>query len=61
MKEIAKVATWGYRCENRETTCPQPHIVYRSGIADGFALKGYTFELDEHQEQILSNGGCFSH
>lgn len=46
MGEIAKVTNWGYRCENRETTCPQPEIVYRSGVADGLALKGYTFGLD---------------
>ncbi len=46
MEEIAKVTNWGYRCENREDTCPQPEIVYRSGLADGLTLKGYTFGLD---------------
>lgn len=46
MGETAKVTNWGYRCENRETTCPQPEMVYRSGVADGLALTGYTFGLD---------------
>lgn len=44
--EIAQVTNWGYRCVNRETMCPQPEMVYRSGVADGLALKGYTFGLD---------------
>lgn len=46
LEEIAKVTNWGYRCVNRDTTCPRPEMVYRSGIADGLALKGYTFGLD---------------
>ncbi len=43
---IARVTNWGYRCTNRESTCPQPAQVYRSGVADGLALKNYTFGLD---------------
>jgi len=41
-----RVTNWGYRCVNRETTCSQPDKVYRSAIADGLALKKYTFGLD---------------
>ncbi len=44
--EVAKVTNWGYRCANRETTCPKPDEVYRSVMADGLALKNYTFGLD---------------
>lgn len=46
LEEVAKVTNWGYRCVNRETTCPKPDEVYRSVIADGLALKNYTFGLD---------------
>ena len=44
--EIARVTNWGYRCANRETSCPKPGHVYRSAMADGLALKGYNFGLD---------------
>ena len=44
--EIAQVTNWGYRCVNRETSCPKPKQVYRSAMADGLALKGYNFGLD---------------
>jgi len=46
LEEVARVTNWGYRCVNRETTCPKPDAVYRSGLADGLALKNYTFGLD---------------
>lgn len=46
LEEAAKVTNWGYRCVNRETTCPKPDEVYRSVMADGLALKNYTFGLD---------------
>ena len=46
LAEVAQVTNWGYRCVNRETTCPQPDKVYRSVLADGLALKNYTFGLD---------------
>lgn len=46
LKEIAKVTNWGYRCVNRHTICPRPDAVYRSMMADGLALKNYTFGLD---------------
>lgn len=44
--EIAQVTNWGYRCVNRDTTCPKPKQVYRSALADGLALKGYNYGLD---------------
>jgi len=44
--EIAQVTNWGYRCVNRETSCPKPKQVYRLAMADGLALKGYNFGLD---------------
>lgn len=44
--EVARVTNWGYRCVNRHTTCPRPEAVYRSAMAEGLALKGYTFGLD---------------
>lgn len=44
--EIAQVTNWGYRCVNRDTMCPKPKQVYRSALADGFALKGYNYGLD---------------
>jgi hypothetical protein len=46
LEEVAKVTNWGYRCVNRETTCPKPDEVYRSVTADGLTLKNYTFGLD---------------
>jgi hypothetical protein len=46
MKEVARVTNWGYRCVNRDTTCAQPKVVYRSAMAEGLALKGYNFGLD---------------
>jgi hypothetical protein len=46
LREVARVTNWGYRCINRETTCPQPQVVYRSAMADGLALKGYNFGID---------------
>jgi hypothetical protein len=46
LEEAAQVTNWGYRCVNRETTCPKPDEVYRSVMADGLALKNYTFGLD---------------
>lgn len=46
MGEIARVTNWGYRCVNRDTTCPRPEVVHRSALADGLALKGYNFGLD---------------
>ena len=46
LEQVAKVTNWGYRCVNRETTCPKPDEVYRSVLADGLALKNYTFGLD---------------
>ena len=46
LAEVAQVTNWGYRCVNRETTCPKPDVVYRSVLADGLALKNYTFGLD---------------
>ena len=44
--EIARVTNWGYRCVNRDTKCAKPKQVYRSAMADGFALKGYNYGLD---------------
>ena len=44
--EIAQVTNWGYRCVNRETSCPKPDHVYRSAMADGLTLKGYNYGLD---------------
>ena len=46
LREIAQVTNWGYRCVNRDTICPKPKQVYRSALADGFALKGYNYGLD---------------
>ena len=46
LTEIARVTNWGYRCVNRETTCPQPEKVHRSATADGLTLEKYTFGLD---------------
>ncbi len=46
LAETAKVTNWGYRCANRETICPKPDKVYRSAMADGLAIKKYTFGLD---------------
>lgn len=46
LEETAWVTNWGYRCVNRDTTCPRPEFVYRSAMADGLALKKYTFGPD---------------